>query len=388
MNHRIPLTIGAILTLCSCSSLSKITVGNKAPDIQCPLDIHREIRQIVQPMLDGGKISGINIGVRLPDGRKEFIGRGRISETDPAPPGPDTVAAIGSVTKGLVGALALHLSEEGSIDLDSMLVLPDVPGNEFASHITLRELATHTSGLPRQPNDFHFFRLFLGYLFTGKDFYRGLDTDQAYEYLRKWKGPNAAGKENYSNIGYALLADQLQKDTGKPLESLLAVNILDPIGMAHTGFDPDKIPGNRMSGHAGDQPKFIPRGTPVEDWIMNPFMRGTGGMYSTPRDLLAYAEYSLSPAASQAAMYQVAWHPDPLGNPNVHYQYGVNSGHTTFVGIDTENRIAVVVMQDTFNWQEAVGRDLLLRIASGQKQCGLANGSIAADSVSRMHPGE
>lgn len=259
---------------------------------------------------------------------------------------------------------------------------PRIHITEQASHITLWQLATHTSGLPRQPNDFRFFRLLFQYLFTGQDLYRQLDSASAYGYLRRWKNTNAAGEENYSNMGYALLADQLQTKTGQPLELLLQENVLTPFGMTHTGFDPEAIPGSRMSGHAGDQPKFIRRGTPLDDWIMTPFTRGTGGLYSTPRDLLAYAKHALSPSPDPAFdAYRVAWHLDPLGNPYVYYQYGVNSGHTTFVGIDTEHRIAVVVMQDTFNWSETTGRELLRRIAIAQQQCSDGSGhDLAGDT--------
>jgi hypothetical protein len=45
-------------------------------------------------------------------------------------------------------------------------------------------------------------------------------------------------------------------------------------------------------------------------------------------------------------------------------------------------------VQGTFNWKEIVGRDLLLRIAAGQKQCDLAKGSIAAGNASHMRSGE
>lgn len=330
----------------------------------------KDTQQLAQPLLDAKKATGISIGVHLATEQEAFFGYGRISETDPTAPGPDTVAAVGSLTKGLVGALALRLVDDGKIAWSSTIIAPSTHMTEQASRITLWELATHTSGLPRQPSGFRFFSLFLQYLFTGRDFYRNLDATTAYSYLEHWKGRHPATEEKYSNLGYALLADQLQNTTGQPLESLLQENTFTPLGMMHTGFDPAKLPGQRMTGHAGDQPKFIRRGTPLDDWDMAPFMRGTGGLYSTTRDMLAYARHFLSPSSNQPLdRLRVAWHPDPLGNPHVYYQYGVNSGHTTFVGIDIERRVAVVVMQDTFNWNETIGRELLRRIDAAYGQC-------------------
>jgi CubicO group peptidase (beta-lactamase class C family) len=364
------LLLAASGMLCACSTLSRISVASDTANIQCPLDMARETQQLVQPILASKKASGISIGAHLVDGREVFFGYGRISATNPAAPGPDTVAAVGSLTKGLVGALALRLVEDGKMRWDSPLAAPQFHLTEQASRITLWELATHTSGLPRQPNDFHFFRNFLNYLFTGKDFYRQLDATAAYQYLGKWNKPHPTTEEQYSNLGYALLADQLQTSTGQPLDALLEANVLAPFGMTHTSFNPSTIPGAHMVGHAGDQPKFMRRGTPLDDWVMIPFMRGTGGLYSTTRDMLAYSRHFLAPSSAQPDnVHRVAWHPDPLGNPQVFYQYGVNSGHTTFVGIDTQHQLAVVVMQDTFNWNETIGRELLRRMAVAHAQC-------------------
>lgn len=75
----------------------------------------------MQPLLDGRKASGINVAIHLPDGQETFLGYGRTSETEPKPPGPDTHAAIGSLTKGLVGMLALRLVEDGRIHWDDTI---------------------------------------------------------------------------------------------------------------------------------------------------------------------------------------------------------------------------------------------------------------------------
>ena len=112
----------------------------------------------------------------------------------------------------------------------------------------------------------------------------------------------------------------------------------------------------------------------MADWHMNPFMLGAGGAYSSPRDLLRYASghFLENPVRSTMARTlgdgqpSVAWLDDPLREKGIYYQFGVNSGHSAFVGIDTDRRIAVVVLQNSFNWSDDVGRNLLRRLGRAE----------------------
>ncbi|MDR2213872.1 MAG: serine hydrolase, partial [Pseudomonadales bacterium] len=152
-----PLLLAAVLFLSACS-LSKISAGADSTPASCPLDLEAEADRLAQAQLRDKRFSGLVIGVQLADGSEHFFGYGRTSETNPEVPGADTVAAIGSLTKGLVGALTQSLIEDGTIHWDDRLVFPEsVHPSESARQITLRELATHSSGLPRQPQTFEFF---------------------------------------------------------------------------------------------------------------------------------------------------------------------------------------------------------------------------------------
>src|SRR5690606_36715334 len=90
------------------------------------------------------------------DGRSEFFGFGRIGPDDERTPDADTLFEIGSVTKVFTALLAQAQVQAGRLDWDAPLAryLADVVlASDDVAAITPRELASHTSGLPRLPDD-------------------------------------------------------------------------------------------------------------------------------------------------------------------------------------------------------------------------------------------
>ena len=91
--------------------------------------------------------------------------------------------------------------------------------------ITLGQLATHTSGLPRDaPND----------SFGGPDSYRDFTAERAEERLRMVIREPGNGRI-YSNFGYRLLGLVLERAGGRPYQALLAERLLGPLGMTCSG---------------------------------------------------------------------------------------------------------------------------------------------------------
>ncbi len=66
---------------------------------------------------------------------------------------------------------------------------PGTPLSKDAQKITLLELVTHTSGLPRQNMDVSMLGKFIRYLGTGDNFYGELDSDNVLRYLANWRAP-------------------------------------------------------------------------------------------------------------------------------------------------------------------------------------------------------
>lgn len=346
-------------------------------------NIETDMAELAKPLVDQGKTPGIVVGVLLPDGQMRFFGYGTTDEQQGVTPGPDTIFAMGSLSKGFLGAMTAELVNDGTLSWDDTLgelLPPDAPLSPDAKRITLLQLATHTSGLPRQPITFQTCRYFLQYLFTGANFYRHFERDYVLDYLSDFKAPSHH-EPNYSNIGYGLLGMVIERRTGQSLEALLDQKIVHGLGLKNTGYIPTALPGyaTRAHGHAGDQPKFVPRGAPVPDWEFTSFMKGSAGLYSSARDMLTFASAHLNgqEGAFKTALIDtlkarqqrpkeapaIAWLIDDIDGQRITYQVGFVAGFTSYIGLNVDQRTAVVVLQNSFNWKDSVGQKLLIRMA-------------------------
>lgn len=346
-------------------------------------DLEAEVDSLARPLVEQGDTPGIVVGVLLPDGETRFYGYGRTARDGDQAPDGDTLFPLGSLSKGFLGGIAAMLVEDGVLSWDDTLaeLLPgDTPLSPDAGAITLLQLATHSSGLPRQPMTVRTLRYFLGYLFTGRSFYRHFDQEYILDYLADFSAP-AQPAVQYSNIGYGVLGHVIELHSGTSLESLLASRIAQPLGLANTGYAPEDLPAfeTRARGHAGDQPKFIRRGRPVRDWDFTGIMKGSAAMHSNAKDMLAFAAAHLgadgqppSPVLAdtlrpriqrERGAAAVAWLVDDIDQVKIAYQVGVVAGYTSYIGIDVERRTAVVVLQNHFTWRNDIGHNLLLRMA-------------------------
>lgn len=393
-------TLGAILLalgLSACGTLSQQQSDSPDSFQQQAVDttsLHAQVDALAQPLIDGKRTPGIVVGVLSADGRKQVFGYGLSDSLHGATPDGTTLFAVGSLSKGFVGNLAAMLVEDGLLSWDDDLeqLLPaGTPLSEDARPITLLQLATHTAGLPRQPMTPRTLSYFIEYLFTGNSFYRHFDQAYLLDYLADFGKPRQVAPQ-YSNIGYALLAHVLELRSGKSIDELTAERILGPLQLSNTSYQPQQLAGyaERARGHAGDQPKFIRRGRPVPDWQFSDILHGTAALYSTADDLLEYAAAHLHGSGDvhrDAALRDslrvrlerpreapaIAWIVDDIHDQKITYQVGLVAGYSSYLGLDTRNKTAVVVLQNSFNWSNSIGHRLLLRMAGSQgKQQDLA----------------
>lgn len=179
---------------------------------------------------------------------------------------------IGSITKTMTAALLASLAGDGVLALDDEIGrwLDAGPNGS----ITLEQLATHTSGLPRlapnQPTD-------------EVNPYRDYTAERAEEGLRAARRTPDAG-HLYSNFGYQLLGLVLERASGQRYQHLLAERLLGPLGMTRSGVGAAGG-GTRLTGHAG--------GKPASHW--DAALPGPGGVEATIGDLARYAAACLAP---------------------------------------------------------------------------------------------
>lgn len=157
----------------------------------------------------------------------------------------DVPLRIGSITKVYTAAVIHHVLAEGTLTLDTRIkdVLPDetldrVPN---ADQTTIRQLLSHTSGIP----DYYDIR---SYLFT--DWRKPITLERMLPVVRRQDAANAPGSSYaYSNTGYLLLAEIAEAVTGKPFEELLKQVIIEPLGLEATYYNDFQPVGNDVHGY-------------------------------------------------------------------------------------------------------------------------------------------
>src|SRR6266700_4307627 len=159
---------------------------------------------------------------------------GKLSYDAKAATAPATMYDIASLTKVVVATTLVAKLAEGDfavpLDLDAKIerYLPEWisgPQPDWHHRVTVRHLLTHTSGLPP----------FKEYWRTAKSKQDALDKNFA-EPLEYEPGT----KEIYSDLGIILMAEIIERLTGKPLDVLARENIFSPLAMANTMYKPAK----------------------------------------------------------------------------------------------------------------------------------------------------
>ncbi|WP_322044182.1 serine hydrolase domain-containing protein [Paraburkholderia sp. J67] len=197
---------------------------------------------------------------------------------------PESLFEIGSVTKPFTGLLLAQLSLQGRVALDESV--DTFLGRQSAMKegevpISLLDLSTHHSGLPRLPENM-----------TPADPanpYADYDEPKLLEYLSSIRLVRAAQTEfEYSNLGVGLLGYLLSKRAGMAFLDLLSQQILEPLDMRETFIDaPASSQEHCIQGRNR-------KGKAVPAWDLG-VLAGAGGIRSTASDMLTFLAAFLDP---------------------------------------------------------------------------------------------
>jgi len=371
---------GGLLT--GCGTLSNVAPEAEAPQLAqraCGDSQPRNINSWLPEMVDL-RSPGMAVGVIDAHNQRHYWQFGVTDSEHHYPVKKDTLFAVGSLSKGMTAETTAVLVAQGSLhwsDTLEQLLPPGTPLSEDAKQITLLQLVTHTSGLPRQTMDLPMLAAFVRYLGNGENFYPHLDSDHVIDDLATFSRPSR-NEPRYSNLGYAILDYVLKYQTGQRADKLAHDLLFKPLGMQNTSFTPQSLKAFplRAIGHAGSQPKFIPTGQVVPDWQFTGNMLGAGGLYTDTADLLTFAaahlngsgnaELDKAMADSMNAYYprkkeaaNIAWVSDSFDEQTITYQVGYIGGYSSYIGIDRQHHFAIVVLQNSFTWQNNLGHSVL-----------------------------
>jgi CubicO group peptidase (beta-lactamase class C family) len=252
------------------------------------------IRERMQRFVDDKEIAGAVTLVGTKENILSLEAVGRANNEAGASMHPDTLFRIASMTKPITALGIMILADEGKLSIDDPVEkhLPEFRGQMLiASHsgdettlkkpprpITLRDLLTHTSGLP-------------GGMPPGlADLYPKRNRTLAEAVLVSSQRPlefEPGSRWAYCNAGIDTLGRVVEVVSGEPYEAFLKRRIFDPLGMVDTTFDPTS---EQLRRGAATYDRKEGRLIPVEYPLIGPPSGSkhpvpAGGLYSTAPDL-------------------------------------------------------------------------------------------------------
>ncbi|PVX84373.1 serine hydrolase domain-containing protein [Paraburkholderia unamae] len=321
--------------------------------------------------LSRGSAGGVVIGISQ-DGERSIVSFGAASDA--------SIFEIGSVSKTFTGLLLAQMVAQGKAQLHEPVraLLPNgAVAKPAGEEITLLDLSTHHSGLPRLPANMQ--------PADPEDPYADYDAQKLLAFVAA-HGTGKAGQPgfSYSNLGAGLLGHALANRAGMPFIDLLDEQILRPLGMTDTA----------ITLAPAQQARFIPghaaSGLPARPWNLN-ILAGAGGLRASAADLLTYLEafcdpqslrdapgtsgHTLSAAFEDAQKPRVkvsdmltmclGWLYQP--EDRTHWHTGGTGGYTSYAAFSRERRRAIVVLVnatagDHGSPAEAIGRYVVERL--------------------------
>lgn len=333
---------------------------------QMPADA--EIRKILVDRV-GGEHAGVGIvaGVIDANGRR-VVAYGSLAKNDTRKLGGDTVFEIGSMTKVFTSLVLMDMVRRGEVAvtdpiakyLPASVKVPQRNGRQ----ITLADLSTQSSGLPRLPSNLH-----------PKDAgnpYADYSVQQLYDFLSGYQLTRDIGSQyEYSNLGVGLLGHVLALRAGMSYEALVRTRICEPLGMKETRVALTPEMRARLAvGHSATMQT-------VENWDL-PTLAGAGALRSTADDMLTFLaanlgyvktplaqamadEVSVRRPAGAGMEIAYGWHVQTKDGSAIVWHNGGTGGYRSYMGYDPKARTGVVVLTNisTDAGVDDIGRHLL-----------------------------
>ena len=182
---------------------------------------------------------------------------------------------LASTTKTFTAMAIMILHERGRLNVQDPICkyLTDCPA--AWQQVTIHHLLTMSSGIPN-------FTDFPDWLQT-----RALPSNYAST-IARFKGKpldfQPGEKYNYSNSGYVVLAQIVERISGRTYEGFLRENIFSSLGMINTGYDDSKVVlKHRAIGYAREGLRLV-----RAPYLNLSVVKGAGGLYSTVDDLFLW----------------------------------------------------------------------------------------------------
>ena len=197
---------------------------------------------------------------------------------------PNSIFEIGSITKTFTGLVLAQMIVQGKVKLDEPvreLLPPGTVAKPQGIEISLLDLVTQHSGLPRMPDNFS--------PADPNNPYADYRAANLYQFVAKHGVEKSATSSFlYSNLGVGLLGQALANRAGTTYPNLVKKEVIEPLGLKDTVVSLSPEQQSRfIEGHSADH-------RPAHAWDLDA-LAGAGAIRSTADDMLTYLEANLHP---------------------------------------------------------------------------------------------
>jgi beta-lactamase class C len=342
------------------------------------VNIEQIVQQKIQPILPkNGEGGGVAVAVRT-DGKTSFYNYGMADNAQNRPVTADSIFNLGSVGKVFATTLLAQAVKQNQLSLDDPVAkyVTELQRGGDIRRITLGQLASHTSGLPRVPQQYETWHKGR---YTWPDFVR---------FLNSWKaGPNhELGQQYlYSNAAMVLLRVALERRFNTRFPALMHQRLTDPLGMTSTDLPlPRDLLGRAVQGY---NPSGRPAGRPgmeggTFEWP------GAGQIYSSSRDMATFLAANLGELSdhrpiedamtlAQQPVFTVnarlkiglAWQNVSAGNFTIIDKNGGLQNTSTYIGFAPQRKLGVVILVNRGKQHATgIGRQIIHALAQDQSE--------------------
>jgi CubicO group peptidase (beta-lactamase class C family) len=312
---------------------------------------------------------GLVIGV-IDNGTTYEYAYGRLSKENNTKPNQHTIFQIGSISKVFTSTILMGMVQDSIVQLNDKITnfLPDslAQQNTWLQNITLAQLATHTSGLPKIPYN-------ISMTITDKENpYSNYQIEDLYHFLGNYEPIIVKKKKkntafSYSNLGMGLLGHLLENAAKTSFDSLLNDYIITPLQLQNTCvFLSEEQQNNLAIGHyfSGRTIKELTYKT----------LYSSEGLYSSLSDMISFVQANLLTdekdnifRLTHTPLYDTqmrfvkmayGWFVISKGRkntPTVITHSGRTGGYSNYVAFDKEKQIGVVVMSNSAHRIDEIG---------------------------------
>ena len=323
-----------------------------------------ELTELIQSRVEEERSVGIVLGVMEADGSTRVVSYGDAGP-NARPLGTRSVFEIGSITKVFTGTLLADMVARGEVSLSDPVsdYLPDgvTMPTRGGQEITLLNLSTHHSALPRMPDNFS--------PADPSNPYADYTVEQMYTFLSGHELRRDIGSQfEYSNLGIGLLGHVLARVAGGSYEAVIDERVLQPLGMSRTAIALEGDLRDWMAQGHNTQGDVVPL------WDI-PTLAGAGALRSDVGDMMTFLAANIGPPRTRlersmrdahemkkdmgAMSVGLNWLHQNFGDDRILWHNGGTAGFRTFIGFDPEERVGVVVLTNSEQTADDIGLHLL-----------------------------